>query len=948
MPLAPGTQLGSYEIIGPLGVGGMGEVYRARDSKLGREVALKVLPAAFASDAERMSRFRREAQVLASLNHPNIAAVYGMEDGSLPDDKSPAVHLDPTSSSRAPVVSGTPPALIMELVEGPTLAERLRLRRLELEDSLPIARQIAEALEAAHDRGIIHRDLKPANVKIRPDGVVKILDFGLAKAIAGDPASSDLQNSPTITQMTTMAGTILGTAAYMSPEQAKGKPLDRRTDVWSFGCVLFEMLSGKPAFSGETSTDILADVVRGEPRWQELPTNTPPRLAELLRRCLQKDTRQRLQAIGEARIAIEQTLAEITVVANSSVETMAAAAASASGVPVSSVTIPASGISAPPAAIAPAATNTRSAFPLILAALFAGLAAWLGYDHLSRAKNSPLAIVTQILPPDGQSFALSGNEAGPPVLSPDGRFLAFASTDSQGVRRLWVRSLSDVKPQLMANTEGVTEPFWSPDGATLGYFDDRRMLRLNVAGGAPLTIVDQIINSRGGAWSPDGKILYAPNPSLGLFSISDGGGSSQQVTPDDPNLHLPGRRWPQFLPDGKHFLCFARSDVVSQSGVFVGSLDGSPLKLVFHSDSDAVYAPPGYLLFVQQGVLMAQKFDTKSFTLSGQALPLATHVEVNSIIYRAIVTASDTGLLVYATGEGGSGSMELRWMDRTGKILGRIGDPAEYTDPRVSNDGQKVAVSIDSGEGGNNLWVLDTQHGTRSRITFGAGTNGAAEWSPDDKTLIFSSNRGGAYQIYEQPADGSGEPRRLTNSPNNEFSASWSRDGRYIAYVEVSPQSHTFPEIRLYPNFGDRKSSSLVHANYDVRTPVISPDSKWLAYSSNETGHSEIYVVPLAGGVGKWQISADGGTEPKWSPSGDEIFFISPDNRVMSAEIRKTENSVAATRINALFPISWSSNSVSVYDVAPDGSKFLVLSVGEQRRAEPLTIVSNWQALLPK
>jgi eukaryotic-like serine/threonine-protein kinase len=945
MPLAPGTQLGPYEIVGPLGVGGMGEVYRARDSKLGREVALKVLPAAFAADTERMARFRREAQVLASLNHPNIAAVYGLEDGDGGDDKPPEVHPDPNSSSRAMIFSGTPPALVMELVEGPTLAERLKMRRLELEDSLPIARQIAEALEAAHDRGIIHRDLKPANIKIRPDGVVKILDFGLAKAVQGDPASSDLQNSPTISHMTTMAGTILGTAAYMSPEQAKGKTLDRRTDVWSFGCVLFEMLSGKQAFSGETSTDILADVIRGEPRWQELPATTPARLTELLRRCLQKDTKQRLQAIGEARIAIEQTLAEVKVIANSSIETMAAAAGAADS-RASSITPAASGFSHPASPAIPVAPP-RSALPVIMAILFAALAAWFAYNYFSHLPKSAPAIVTQILPPDGQVFALTGNEAGPPVLSPDGSYVAFVTSDAEGVQRLWFRPLNDAKAQLVAGSEEATEPFWAPDSRTLGFFGKGgAMFRVSLAGGGLQSLIDQL-NSRGATWGPDGKILFNPNPQLGLVMIADTGGKPQQVTHADPRLHLAGRRWPQFLPDGKHFLCFARSDIASQSGVFVGTFDDAPLKLVFHSDSNAVYAPPGYLLFVQQSILMAQKFDLKTFSVSGQPMPIAPHAEVNPIIYRAILTASNTGLLIYGTGSESSGAFELRWMDRSGKFLGTIGDAAEYSDPLISMDGHKVTVSIDSGEGGNNLWVLDSQHGTRSRVTFGAGNNGTAAWSPDGKTLIYSSNRDGNYQLYEQPADGSGEARRVTDGANPEIGATWSRDGRFVAYVEIQIASNYNPAIRVIPRTGGQKPYTLVSADYELLHPSISPDSKWVAFSSTETGHSEIYVVPLGGGTGKWQISTNGGEQPVWSPLGNEIFFVSPENKLMAAQVTETGNSVVAGKIETLFPVSPNSN-ISLYDVAPDAKKFLITSISANRKPEPLTVVANWTVLLPK
>lgn len=944
MPLAPGTQLGPYEIIGPLGAGGMGEVYRARDSKLGREVALKVLPAAFAADTERMARFRREAQVLASLNHPNIAAVYGLEDGDAGADNSPAVHPDPNSSSRAMIFSGIPPALVMELVEGPTLAERLKMRRLELEDSLPIARQIAEALEAAHDRGIIHRDLKPANIKIRPDAVVKILDFGLAKAVQGDPTSSDLQNSPTISHLTTMAGTILGTAAYMSPEQAKGKPLDRRTDVWSFGCVLFEMLSGKQAFTGETSTDILADVIRGEPRWQELPANTPPRLAELLRRCLQKDAKQRLQAIGEARIAIEQTAAEITVAANSLTESMAPANNPASG--VYAAALGASEIISAPAAAIPVPAS-RSALPWILALFFAGLAAWFAYNYFSHLPEPSSAIVAQILPPDGEAFALTGNDTGPPVLSADGRYLAFVSV-KDGIRRLWIRPLNDPKPQMIANSDGATEPFWSPDSHSVAYFASGKMYRVDISGGASRLVTDAT-NSRGGAWAPNGIILYAPSPALGLWTVPDSGGPGQAFSKSDPIVHTPNRRWPQFLPDGKHFICFARSDVsATESGVFVGSLDGGPLKLLLHADSSAIYAPPGYLLYIQGGVLVAQQFDLRALSVSGEPLPLARHAEVNAIVYRGIVTASGSGLLLYATGSGAQGSYSMQWTDREGNVLGTIGDTAEYSDPRISHDGQKLAVSIDTGEGGNNIWVFDLVHGTRNRVTFGNGINGGSAWSPDDKSLIFSSSRSGTYQMYEQPVDGSGEAHRVTDGNATEVTGSWSRDGKYLAYTVPNSGSGN-NQIWLLPLSGDRKPHPFLQASYDVLNPVISPDSKWLAFASNETGHNEVYVVPLAGGAGKWQVSSGGGVEPRWSDAGDEISYLSADGDLMLAEIKPSSNSIGVGNISKIFHVGETSTlSIFRYDFSPDGKRFLVLATGAQTDSDPLTLVTNWTALLPR
>jgi serine/threonine protein kinase len=523
MGLTSGTKLEPYEITGAIGAGGMGEVYRARDTRLGRDVALKVLPQAFARDAERVARFRREAQVLASLNHPNIAAIYGFED-------SGGVH-----------------ALVMELVEGPTLAERIAKGPIAVEEALPIAKQLCEALEYAHERGIVHRDLKPANIKLASNDAVKILDFGLAKALQGDAASGDISSSPTITRMATQAGIILGTAAYMSPEQAKGKSVDRRADIWAFGCVLFEMLTGKMAFSGETVTDTLAAVIRAEPDWFLLPADTPQAIRQLLRRCLKKDAKQRLQSVGDARIAVEEVL---------------------------------SGASPEAASVSAEGRESRlrnqwsRALPWAATALLTIVAALLAIGYLWRAPQPAPVIVSQILPPPNQSFALGGNSAGPPVLSPDGRKLAFAAMGSDGKQQLWVRSLDSSAAQPLAETDGAMYPFWSPDGGSLGFFADGKLKRIDASGGPPLTLCDAP-NGRGGAWNASGTILFTPDLTATVYRVPAAGGTPTEVV--KPSLNTGSNRWPQFLPDGKHFLFYDHSatDTREDSGTFVGSLDGS-------------------------------------------------------------------------------------------------------------------------------------------------------------------------------------------------------------------------------------------------------------------------------------------------------------------------------------------------------------------------------------
>jgi eukaryotic-like serine/threonine-protein kinase len=559
------------------------------------------------------------------------------------------------------------------------------------------------------------------------------------------------------------------------------------------------------------------------------------------------------------------------------------------------------------------------------------------------------AIVTQLLPPDGETFAVIGNYAGPPQLSPDGRYLAFVGTDKAGGHRLWIRPLNESKPKLIANTDGVTEPFWSPDSRSVGYFAAGKMYRVDIAGGSP-RLITAATNGRGGAWNFSGTILYAPNPTAGLRTVRDSGGVGQPFASQDSTEQSRTCRWPQFLPDGQHFICFARSSVsAAESGVFAGSLDGSALKVVLHNDSSAIYAPPGYLLFVQGGVLVAQKFDTRSLSVSGEPLPIAQHAEVNAIIYRGIMTASDNGLLVFGTGSGQQGSYTMNWTDRAGKVLGTIGDPAEYTDPRISHDGTKLAISIDTGEGGNNIWVFDLVHGTRNRVTFGNGINGGATWSPDDKSLIFSSGRGGVYQLYQQTADGSGEAHRLTDSTNPEVAGIWSRDGKYLAYT-VPASAGVNSQIWLLPFAAGAKPYPFIRGSYDVLNPVISPDSKWLAFSSNETGHDEIYVVPLAGGPGKWQVSSGGGIEPRWSASGDEISYISSAGDLMLASLKPTANSIVVGGVTKLFHVGETSAlNIFRYDFAPDGKRFLIMSAaGAPAQAEPLTVVSNWTALLPQ
>jgi Tol biopolymer transport system component len=875
----------------------MGEVYRARDTRLGRDVALKVLPEAFAADRERMARLRREAQVLASLNHPSIAAIYGFEDSS-------NVH-----------------ALVMELVEGPTLAERIKQGAIPLDEALPIAKQIAEGLEYAHERGIIHRDLKPSNVKVTPDGAVKVLDFGLAKAIEGDASATSVENSPTLSAMATRAGFLLGTAAYMSPEQARGKNADRRSDIWGFGVVLFEMLSGTRLFVGETTSDTLAAVIRADPEWNELPANTPPKIRELLQRCLRKDPRQRLQSIGDARIAIDETL-------SGALDTGTFAA--------------------------PTDTHAKNRERIAWAgvALFAITAMLFAVGYFLRAPKAMPAYVSELPPPANAIYALVGFNAGPPVLSPDGLRIAFCAIGPDGRQLLWVRSLDGGAAQPLEGTDGASFPFWSPDSRSIGFFAQAKLKRIDASGGPALVVASATIG-RGGSWGPDGTILYVPDQVGGIYGVGASGGTPREVTELNESLKQINHRWPQFLPDGKHFLFMALSANGELSGTYAGSLAGGEPKLILRGGSNAIYAPPGDLLFVQQGALMAQRFDAGRLELEGDAVPLGENAAVDPTanVARGVFDVSENGVLVFAGGGdiGGFGSL-LSWFDRTGKPLRQTGSPGQYATIVLSPDGTKLAV----GElQPNGLWVFDLSRGTGRRVTFGGAATGGANagqpaWSPDGKTLAFFSTRAGLNHIYQKAADGSGVTTPLVVDDASETYPAWSPDGRYLIFNRQAAQANSNIEIWAMPLFGDRKAFPVVRGALNATWPAVSPDGKWLGYTSSESGRDEVYVVPFLHGSGKWLVSTQGGNRPRWRHDGKELFYLSPDNRIMAAEILTQSTSFTVGEVEPLFQASPAGNPGWLYDVSADGKEFVVVSRASKAAASPVTLVVNWPALLKK
>jgi serine/threonine protein kinase len=899
MTLDSGSRLGPYQIVGLLGVGGMGEVYRARDPKLGRDIAIKVLPQKFAADPERMARFAREAKLLASLNHSNIASIYGFED------------------------SGSVGALVMELVDGPTLAERLQQGRLPLEEALPIAGRLAEALEYAHDRGIVHRDLKPANIKLTSDGAAKILDFGLAKAMEGDPSSMDLGASPTISHMATQAGIILGTAAYMSPEQAKGRAVDRRTDIWALGCVLYEMLSGKSAFSGESVTDVLAAVVRAEPDWAQLPPNTPRRIRELLQRCLEKEPRKRLQAIGEARITLEKCLANPL-----GTETSSDAATTAEAQFV-------------------AESWKRRAIWSALGAFALGAVLMLGLFGLFRAQHPPTearVIRAQIKPTVSSSYQFESWSSGF-ALSPDGRWVTYVAKSTEGRPVLWLRAINAIEDKPLQGTEKAEYPFWSPDSRFIGFFADSKLKKMEIVGSSVSVICDAPV-PRGGTWNPDGVILFSPSAATPVMRVSASGGVPTAVTSLSVNENESSHRWPYFLPDGRHFLYLSVRGLSARDNptntIQVGSLDSKEHKPLFNSDGNAIYAS-GYLLYLRQGALVAQPFDPDKLELRGEAVSIAEQV-ASDIRALGLFSASQNGLVTYLEGAL-STERQLTWRDRSGKKLGNLLGPDLYLDPVFSPDAKKLTFQL--GARAIDVWLYDLASQMKTRLTFaspGKVNNMFSSWSPDGRSLIYLSYGDGRFSIHRKPLDGASGSEEVLLAESSESRTvpfSWSPDGKLLVYHQLEEGERS---LWMLPLNGEHKPYLFLKGGY---RPQFSPDGKWISYCSDETGRPEVFVVPFPGPGGKSQVTTDGGCQVRWRKDGKELYFLGRGRMMMAAEVKTSDSSFQILGLRPLFETHIIDPTSYNYDVMPDGQRFLCNESLEQSTAE-LTLIVNWHAELKK
>jgi Tol biopolymer transport system component/predicted Ser/Thr protein kinase len=845
---APTHRLGPYELIELIGEGGMGKVWRARDPRLGRDVAIKISAQQFSD------RFEREARAIAALNHPNICTLFDVG----------------------------PNYLVMEYVEGEDLKGPVALDR-----ALEIAGQIAAALEAAHEKGIVHRDLKPGNIKIKPNGSVKVLDFGLAKSAV--ESAEVTPDSPTLLSGT---GMILGTAGYMSPEQAKGKEVDKRTDIFAFGVVLYELITGERLFRDETVSEILAAVIKEEPDL----TKTPVKVRRLLRKCLEKEPRKRLRDIGDWNQLLEEGQATVLV---------------------------------------------RGAW---LAWLAAGILA-LGLGALSivhfREKLAQMPVVrSTIQSPENAIFSPIAGVSALPVISLDGQRIAFSAT-KDGKSQLWVRPLDSVSAQPLPGTDGASFPFWSPDGKSIGFFAGGKLNRIDANGGPVLALAD-VSGALGGSWSSQGLIVFAPNTTGVVRKVSAAGGAVSDAGKLSPGE--PSQRWPWFLPDGKHFLFAAGIGGTGRVAIRLGSLGSTDSTKLLDADSDAIYSA-GYILFQRGDTLMAQPFDPSNLRLSGEALPVVEHVQNGQISSLGAFSASVSGLLAYAAG---SAEFELGWFDRTGNRIGALGEPAQFNRLKFSPDGKNLAVSSTTGSN-NDIWLYDVARGLPTRFTFDPANEFDAVWSPDERTIVFNSDRRGHFDLFRKSANGSGAEEPVYTNNLEKRPTSISPDDKFLLYHTVGDPKTGY-DLWILPEplgpVGTAKPYALLQSQSNESQGMFSPDGHWIVYQSDETGRYEIYVVPFPGSGGKRQISTSGGVQPRWRADGKEIFYIAADLRLMVGEVIIKGGEIQTSEVRSLFGPLPVGNGFQ-YDVSGDGQRILAV-MPRSNGSAPLTIVQNWPAGLKK
>ncbi|MBZ5641101.1 MAG: serine/threonine-protein kinase, partial [Acidobacteriia bacterium] len=847
---------------------------------------------------ERRARFEREAKLLASLNHPNVATLHALED-----------------------VGGTH-FLAMELVEGEGLDVRIARGAIPIEEALPIALQVAEGLEAAHEKGIVHRDLKPGNVKVRPDGTVKVLDFGLAKAWEEPGATSDLALSPTITGHHTRAGVILGTAAYMSPEQARGKPVDKRADIWAFGCLLYEMLTGRRLFVGETISDTLAAVLKTDPDWTALPEATPASLRSLLHRCLDRDVKQRLRDIGEARVAI---------------------AGIEAGAPDPAIELEWTGGSGGPS-VAPAKARDSKSLSERLAWLLCCVLAAGGLTVAILWRTSTPAEQTMYF---SAPFAFAARDI---AIAPNGHTVAVVGyRESARKNVIWLYEVGSPEARSLAGTEGASFPFWSPDGRFLAFFADGKLKKTEVAGGPVQTLCDAP-SGRGGTWNKDAVIVFAPSGLLlsGLYRISASGGTPTRISTPDASRGENTHRWPMFMPDGRHYLYLA-ANVTGESGpdaIFIGLLDSNEKRFVVKTSVNAAYAA-GNLLFYRDRTLFCQNFDLDTFELTGEPKAILTEIQYLPRIARTVFAVSDHGLLLAQKSSEASLS-RLTWFDRKGNELGVVGTPDLYSNVVLARNGESVAVDkTDQGSQNTDVWTYDLQRDSMKRLTFDPAIDAMPVWSPNGARLMFSSSRQHVFDVYVKNADGAQEEQLILHSGTDDFPNDWSRDGKYVLYI----QGRDVWWDLWYLSLPELKSSLFLKTSATIRNGQFSPDAKWVAYASNETGKWEIYVTSFPQARGKWQVSAGGGEQPRWRGDGKELFFLSPEGKMMAVPVKTgagfdADAPVSLFQANAREIIA--NSEQAMYDVDRSGQRFLINTQVKKGETQPLSAVLNWDAGLKR
>jgi len=882
MTLETGTKLGRYEIRSKVGAGGMGEVYRARDEKLNRDVAIKVLPTALSENADRLHRFEQEAQAAGSLNHPNILAIYDVG------------------------TNGTAPYVVSELLEGESLRDRLDHGALPSRKAIDYATQIARGLAAAHAKGIVHRDLKPDNLFITKDEHVKILDFGLAKLVQPS-VDEEPQTDVATRKVHTDPGTVMGTAGYMAPEQVRARAVDHRADIFSFGAVLYEMLSGRRAFQRDSAIETLNAILKEEP--VEL-TNSQPPIAPALERvvwhCLEKSPERRFQSASDVAFALE-SVSGVTSHPSQPV--------------IIHHDIPASRTW----------SRERLIWLGVCLLLFAATAA-LAIAYFSRSAPNIRAARLALAAPEKTTFP---NDV---TVSPDGLNIAFIATNSDGRRQLWIRPLDADKPELLSGTEDANTPFWSPDSRSIGYFASGKLYRIEAAHGRPQQLCD-VREDRGGTWNRDGVILFS-GPE-GLQRVSAQGGTPVLATKIDDKEEA--HRWPYFLPDGRHFLFLGDAQTTENHHIRLGSLDSQESQILFVAVTRIAYAPPGYLLYVNQGALVAHPFDARSLKLTGDPITVAEHIAEVGTNHEFDFSVSDNGVLAYQIG---SQKSQLVWFNREGKKLESIGEPDSYASVSVSHDGQRAAAGLLDPDGRqSDVWLLDLSRVAKARLTFSPQSDGDPVWSPDGKHIAFSSNRSGDghIHVYVTSANATGDDQLLLTAHADDVPTSWSQDGKYILFMRFQGDS---PDGTWLLSLDDRQAKPLLQsASFGQGAAAFSPNGRFLAYDSNESGRLEVYVqtFPLSGQ--KWVISSGGGTLPRWRADGKELFYITEDGRLMSAEL-KSDSSFDRVVTKQLFQTDFRRAPGYPFDAAPDGSRFLVNTPAEANNPAPLVVVLNWRATL--